>query len=155
MEIETNDPNPANQPTSQPASQPASRPASQPTNQLTRPNRPPSYRANENPVPHIDTRAKYLNSDVLRRGRRQRRSLQNPATEPCEVWGRVFYCWLAPYKIHPRASLRIFPPTACLRWTGTPVSDFHVPLREWASCGPRPLPHVGDLQPNDGSSSIL
>ena len=60
---------------------------------------------------------------------------------------RVWCCWLAPYKIHPRASLRIFPPTACLRWTGTPVSDFHVQLREWASCGPRPLPHVGIYNP--------
>ena len=59
----------------------------------------------------------------------------------------MVYCWLAPYKIHPRASLRIFPPTACLRWTGTPVSDFHVQLREWASCGPRPLPHVGIYNP--------
>ena len=58
----------------------------------------------------------------------------------------MYYC-LAAYKIHPRASLRIFPPTACLRWTGTPVSDFHVQLREWASCGPRPLPHVGIYNP--------
>ena len=64
-------------------------------------------------------------------------------------------CWLAPYKIHPRASLRIFPPAACLGWTGTPVSDFHVQLRECANCGPRPLPHVGDLQPNEGRASIF
>ena len=109
---------PARQPARQPASRPASRPASQPASQLirmiiimiitscqqpdpptnkptiqrTRPIKPPSYRANKTPAPHLNTRATYFSSDVLRRGRRQRRSLQNPATEPCEVWGRVWSC---------------------------------------------------------------
>ena len=64
-------------------------PTNKPTIQRTRPIKPPSYRANKNPAPHLNTRATYFSSDVLRRGRRQRRSLQNPATEPCEVWGRV------------------------------------------------------------------
>ena len=54
------------------------------------PFRPPNDRANEAPVPHLATRARHLNSDVLRRGRRQRRSLQiRPPSPRGDGRGRV------------------------------------------------------------------
>ena len=58
------------------------------------PFRPPNDRANEAPVPHLATRARHLNSDVLRRGRRQRRSLQiRPPSPRGDGRGRVVKCF--------------------------------------------------------------
>ena len=117
---------PASRPAGQPASRPANQPASQPTSHPARPIKPPSDRADKKKNPQTPTQARCANSDVQRRGRRQRRSLQiRPPNPRGDGRGRV---------ARVAASYKPLPP----------INEVDIPLPTGAARFP-PGPHKLDV----------